>query len=357
MRNLIKKILRESSDLDWIKDIPGEEGYGEKYRFFDIHVCFSEYDDEYGCYDGYSAFIKIPKYEVDGKWKGKAGMRLVVTKWAIENEQFDSEDYSSIEYVREIDKDEYLKATGDPDLINESSDLDWIKDVESNPLSINNFVVIWIDRHITVEDKRIIGQWWKEVTGDYEPEFNDLRFNIGDYFRLDIETNRFGFGSSKNVFYKAITNHDEYTQYNLSELIPNKHIKESEEDDFKWIKDIQTIGDGWDIYNNKLTDQSFKIIIKPELMTNVCADEYLPDDIDYKSEVDVLVVATKTNAHIKINDCNSRRVEGLLLKFEGTYGGHDGTDDDFTYEQNGEISKLCNDKCWWVYPGVFNIKY
>ena len=68
MRNLIKKILRESSDLDWIKDIPGEEGYGEKYRFFDIYVCFSEYDDEYGCYDGYSAFIKIPKYEVDDKW-------------------------------------------------------------------------------------------------------------------------------------------------------------------------------------------------------------------------------------------------------------------------------------------------
>ena len=130
MRNLIKKILRESSDLDWIKDIPGEEGYGEKYRFFDIHVCFSEYDDEYGCYDGYSAFIKIPKYEVDDKWKGKAGRKLVVTKWAIENEQFDSEDYSSIEYVREIDKDEYLKATGDPDLINESSDLDWIKEIE-----------------------------------------------------------------------------------------------------------------------------------------------------------------------------------------------------------------------------------
>jgi len=138
MRNLIKKILRESSDLDWIKDVPGEEGYGEKYRFFDIHVCFSEYDDEYGCYDGYSAFIKIPKYEVDDKWKGKAGRKLVVTKWAIENEQFDSEDYSAIEYVREIDKDEYLKATGDPDLINESSDLDWIKEIEPwSPLNKN----------------------------------------------------------------------------------------------------------------------------------------------------------------------------------------------------------------------------
>lgn len=147
MRNLIKKILWESSDLDWIKDIPGEEGYGEKYRFFDIYVCFSEYDDdEYDCQDGYSAFIKIPKYEVDILWDGELyehryegmdGFEEII-KWAIDNEQFDREDYSAVQIVREVDKEEYVDVTGDSDLINESSDLDWIKEIEPwSPLNKN----------------------------------------------------------------------------------------------------------------------------------------------------------------------------------------------------------------------------
>lgn len=121
------ELIKESEgDLDWIKDVPGEEGYGEKYRFFDIYVCFPEYDDDdFGCDDGYSAFIKIPKYEVDILWDGELydhryeGMDGFdeIIKWVIDNKQFDSEDYSAVQYVSEIDKDDYIKATGDPDLL------------------------------------------------------------------------------------------------------------------------------------------------------------------------------------------------------------------------------------------------
>ena len=248
MRGLIKKILKESSNLDWIMDVPGEEGYGEKYRFFDIHVCFSEYDDEYGCYEGYSAFIKIPKYEVDGKWKGKAGMKLVVTKWAIENEQFDSEDYSAIEYVREIDKDEYLKATGDPDLINESSDWDWIDDIEP-------------------------------------------------------------------------------------------------------------VKDGWDLYHNKLIGDTFTISLKPEVMSDGCVDDYFPYGADYETEVKVMLVEVQPETFVVTNGCNTKSTEVLLLKFDEDTDGHDGTSDHFSDEKNGEIANICDDRCWWVYPGLINVNY
>ena len=119
--------MKESFDyFEWIKEIPDTEDYSQKYRFFDIYVCFSTYDyDEYDCRDGYSAFIKIPKHEVEDLWDGEIddntyegmyGFEEIIG-WAIDNEQLDREDYSAVENVREIDDDEYMRATGDPDFI------------------------------------------------------------------------------------------------------------------------------------------------------------------------------------------------------------------------------------------------
>lgn len=114
----IKKIIREEiDDFDWIRN-----SEFIKYKFFDIYVCFS-YVDEY-CDDGYSAFVKIPEDIADEIWDGYIGYvggpvdeGVGVIEWSIDNEQLDMEDVAAIDYVLEIDEDEYMRATGDPDLL------------------------------------------------------------------------------------------------------------------------------------------------------------------------------------------------------------------------------------------------
>ena len=66
---LIKKTLREG-EFDWIKEIPGTKGYGEKYKYFEIIACYGvDYETE-ECDDEYSHFVKIPEGEVEEIWDG-----------------------------------------------------------------------------------------------------------------------------------------------------------------------------------------------------------------------------------------------------------------------------------------------
>ena len=143
--------LNESNDMEWIKDtVP------EKYRFFEIYVCYDfvmgddENDGE--CTDGSSTFLKIPStevykndlwdFEVDDLVDSIDGVGII--NWAsraggnVNSYVFD-DNFRDVEYVKEISKEEYCNGWGrwnDKDMcnntINESDDMEWIKDTKSN---------------------------------------------------------------------------------------------------------------------------------------------------------------------------------------------------------------------------------
>jgi len=121
-------VSESEDDLDWVRNVPDDEDYAEQYKYFDIYVCWGyDEDNEDNCLDGYSTFIKIPKYELNDYDTDS------VIRWAINNNQFDPLDEVAVAYVNETDRYDYLDATDDPDLMNESDDLDWIREVPSAP--------------------------------------------------------------------------------------------------------------------------------------------------------------------------------------------------------------------------------
>lgn len=105
------------SDFDWVNDAPDYDAY----RFFDVYVCGdNQYDEETGedeCLDGGSYFLRIPKEEVDEIWDldiddmgGPGDEGLGVIQWAQYNAKIDPDDYAMVEYVREIDREEFCMA-------------------------------------------------------------------------------------------------------------------------------------------------------------------------------------------------------------------------------------------------------
>jgi hypothetical protein len=129
------------SEFDWVNDAPDLDGH----RFFDVYVCGdTQYDEETGedeCLDGGSYFLKIPREEVEGIWNldvgdmgGVGDEGLGVIEWAVRNDKMDYGDM--IEYVLELDRDEYCRVWGnyqteDKGLCHKSineSDFDWAKE-------------------------------------------------------------------------------------------------------------------------------------------------------------------------------------------------------------------------------------
>jgi hypothetical protein len=136
-----------------------------------------------------------------------------------------------------------------------------------------------------------------------------------------------------------------------------KLIKESEED-WGWIDDIKPINDGWDLYRNKLIGDTFTISLKPEVMSDGCVDEYFPYGVDYGTEVRAMLVELmEPKMTIVTNGCHTKVAEVLLLKFDEGTDGHGGTTHYFSGEKNGEIDNICDNRCWWVYPGLINVNY
>ena len=104
----------------------------------------------------------------------------------------------------------------------ELDDFDWIKQIPANPLTRSQFVVIWFDRDTTKNDIDTITRWWHEINGT--EDFSVYNFQKGDYVRFDMDERDdvydFRWGSSRHTF-KNVIGRDKYTEYNLSELIPD----------------------------------------------------------------------------------------------------------------------------------------
>jgi hypothetical protein len=143
MRNLIKKILKES-DWDWAKEIPGTKEYGQEYRYFEIIACYGVDWETEECDDEYSHFVVIPKHDVDEIWDipdvdfdylaGPGDEGLGVIEYAIENQLISPREVEEIvmfQGVREIDGEIARLRLGESKSINES-DWDWLENTREH---------------------------------------------------------------------------------------------------------------------------------------------------------------------------------------------------------------------------------
>ena len=126
----------------------------------------------------------------------------------------------------------------------EIDDMEWIRRVPSNPLTRNQFVVIWFDREVTKNDLDIMTQWWHEIHGTEDLNRYANHLKRGGYIRFSMDWNDdvydFGHGTSKTIFLHHVDEPDKYIQYNLSELIP-LNVNESEENDWGWAINSQPL--------------------------------------------------------------------------------------------------------------------
>lgn len=169
-RDIIKKglnqNLNESDDFDWMEEIPGEVGYGTRYKFFEIHICY-EVDDYWTldnpegtdeCVDSLITYIKIEESLADEIWSGYEGYIAGIAddgedviEYAIKNKAFNTKEIVMVEYVKEINMEDFCVAVGKKkenrkvceiynkypytniDYFNESesnrSDFDWVDDI------------------------------------------------------------------------------------------------------------------------------------------------------------------------------------------------------------------------------------
>jgi len=148
----IIKLINESDDWDWVREIPGTKEYGQTYRYFETHVCYdSFYDEDTGedeCLDGGSYFFKIPKtivpeiwdYEAEDEYfAGPGDEGEAVIEWAIDNNIIDPNDVDMFDFVTEHDKKTWCVAWGNyhdkeecSDFLKESEEnyFDWIQKQE-----------------------------------------------------------------------------------------------------------------------------------------------------------------------------------------------------------------------------------
>jgi len=167
--------LNESDDFDWMEEIPGEAGYGTRYKFFEIHLCY-EVDDYWTldnpegtdeCVDSLITYIKIEESLADEIWSGYEGYTagpaddgVGVIDYAIKNTKGNNfKEAVMVEYVKEINMENFCVAVGKEkenrkvceiynkypytniDYFNESesnrSDFDWVDDIgEGFPLEL-----------------------------------------------------------------------------------------------------------------------------------------------------------------------------------------------------------------------------
>lgn len=135
-----------------------------------------------------------------------------------------------------------------------------------------------------------------------------------------------------------------------------KILKESEENPFKWIEDIEPMRDGWDLYNSEIYGQTFNIKLKDSLRDNECVYEYFPPDLEFDGvTTKVELVSISDNVNLVDERCDNYSGEALLLKFYETNDGHAGDHYEFTPEKNERNYDICSWKCWWVKPQIIEI--
>ena len=248
--------LNESDDFDWAREIPGTKEYGQKYRYFEIVACYGiDYETE-ECDDEYSHHIRIPSDEVDEIWDipdwdfdylagpGDEGEGVIM--YAITNQLIPPRELNEIVMFQGV-REEDSHFDGIDENINESDELDWIKDTVNAKLAKNeNWILVNdIDRESISEGHEI--QKYLFDLG-YSWGIGDLKNSLMGFCIYTI----YHFGNVKNddhMYYQdgcrdaevRISDRDiksgKHIIYYWSDLKP-KTINES--DDLDWIKDIET---------------------------------------------------------------------------------------------------------------------
>ncbi len=131
--------LNESDDFDWAKEIPGTKEYGQRYRYFEIVACYGiDYETE-ECDDEYSHHIRIPSDVVDEIWDvpdfdfdylaGPDDEGEGVIMYAIKNQLIPPVELSEIAMFQGVREEDDSHFDGIDENINESEDLEWIKNI------------------------------------------------------------------------------------------------------------------------------------------------------------------------------------------------------------------------------------
>jgi hypothetical protein len=263
--------INESSDWDWVSDVPGTKEFGQKYRYFEIVACYGvdyEYEE---CDDEYSHFVKIPKYEVDEIWDipddnfdylagpGDEGEGVIM--YAIKNQlisHFDINEILMFQGVRELNKNTYDKLTNyRDDTMVESNDLGWIED--TNPKEIENLYVYVLDYFDWSKKYKeysystnMIGEveWYSSINDKYyyyaTPYWEGngvMKIDAVDEVGNDIEVHTIPLPKFKYEEQLKEWLQLEYPKivYKEIKIFENTHQDENdlnESDDLQWIKDV-----------------------------------------------------------------------------------------------------------------------
>ena len=182
--------------------------------------------------------------------------------------------------------------------LNESDDMDWIKDYQENPFLTGDFVVLWIDRPITLEEGGIIVDLLEAAGVQYttpkeiiaEDLFLNSQKGLLPYIKKYMEDGRYtpsnhnglacSYGSKASTFEEFKWYGTEeglynvaYKEYKVSDIlgsgsdIPYKGELDESRDDFNWIQDViePKVGDkfihaGMGEYEKARTDYSHYIV-------------------------------------------------------------------------------------------------
>ena len=250
--------LNESDDFDWAREIPGTKEYGQKYRYFEIVACYGiDYETE-ECDDEYSHHIRIPSDKVDEIWdipfdrqtRIDVGIDYLagpndegegVIMYAITNQLIPPRELNEIVMFQGVREEDGSHFDGIDENINESDELDWIKDVEaikSPKVSENNTYVIWLGELEGYEREQIKDWLFKNLSKCNKPPFTDLNFEnkaVVTFSSIDC-----GVGGIKDSSYEVAKEAYQTWSKVMTPLDPQKILRGvdiNESDELDWIKD------------------------------------------------------------------------------------------------------------------------
>ncbi len=252
--------------------------YKLRYRYFEIYVCYGYENDnsDADCLDGYSAFVKIPAkdlsdfeegWEFDDYFSREDGEDII--KWMIKNNEFDKEDWDAIDYIHEIDKDEYERVMG-VDGIQEGLMLSYKKPKEYRFFEINVCLSYdYIDgEYECISDRIKYVKIPQKDLSEWPPIYNDRDFTRGFTYLANED--------GREVIYKAIK-HNQFSSADLDNIL--------------WIEEITE-----EEYNNTMNNiqeglMLSKKIYQPKYFDFKTNQEFSYEDIDkhpewYKEEYD-----------------------------------------------------------------------
>ena len=270
-----------NENFDWAEDIPQ---LGD-YRFFEIYACYNMFREEGECGVGNSSFIKIPKEEVPDGWEyndkdgpintGHGIGPEDIVEWSINNGYFDEHDFNYVDYVYELNKDDFCRSWGNHTNDREDnllckpkstnileSDFDWVGDIEAYDLlkwvepipeynelgetMIDGQGEIWVDvsKYSVKQQKTILSNIKKGLSGKVSIEFSEDLLSVrGKSFVVHCGHEYYDYIPTKNCicYFNDSSYVEQSHEYPRMKYVDGSNFlngEELNESDFDWVLDV-----------------------------------------------------------------------------------------------------------------------